>query len=62
MTIGNAAGVEISLNGQSVGPLGEVGEVVRIRLPRPGPKRSVPSPIHERGAPEDAGALPEPGE
>ncbi|HHD10934.1 MAG TPA: DUF4115 domain-containing protein [Deltaproteobacteria bacterium] len=33
MIIGNAGGVELKLNGRSLGELGEVGEVVRLRLP-----------------------------
>ncbi len=33
MIIGNAGGVELRLNGRELGSLGEVGEVVRLRLP-----------------------------
>jgi len=36
LTIGNAGGVELELNGRTLGRIGEKGEVVRLRLPRPG--------------------------
>ncbi|MBI5560869.1 MAG: hypothetical protein HY883_06305 [Deltaproteobacteria bacterium] len=33
--MGNAAAVELKLNGREVGPFGVEGEVVRVRLPGP---------------------------
>lgn len=35
MTIGNAGGVELELNDRPLGRIGEKGEVVRLKLPRP---------------------------
>lgn len=40
LLIGNAAGIDLQLNGKEIGPLGRVGQVVRLRLPEDLPKIS----------------------
>lgn len=42
LTVGNAAGLVLSLNGKPVGPLGPRGQVVHLILPQP-PSRPAPS-------------------
>lgn len=42
LTVGNAAGLALSLNGKPVGPLGPRGQVVHVILPQP-PSRPAPS-------------------
>lgn len=44
LTVGNAAGLALSLNGQPLGPLGEHGEVVNLTLPQPAATRVAPAP------------------
>ncbi|MBI5599621.1 MAG: DUF4115 domain-containing protein [Deltaproteobacteria bacterium] len=53
LTIGNAGAVELKLNGQSVGPVGKVGEVARITLPSPAANQpsttaGTPSPAEDK--------------
>ena len=41
MVIGNAGGIELEFNGMTIGPLGDPGQVVRVRFPEHYERRSV---------------------
>lgn len=70
LLVGNAAGVEISLNGKAVGPIGRHGQVRRVELTAESFRISSGSvtnydpiafrvPRKEMSSPEPFGALPE---
>jgi len=42
LTIGNGGGVELKLNGESLGVPGKVGKVVRLKIPKDAELRRVP--------------------
>ena len=45
MTLGNAGGVDLTLNGADVGSVGSRGQVVKVKLPRNAVKEE-PKPVN----------------
>lgn len=50
LTIGNGGGVELKLNGRSLGIPGEAGKVVRVKVPQSAELVRVPEASQEAGA------------
>jgi len=42
LTIGNAGGVELKLDGESLGVPGKVGKVIRMKVPKDAPSERTP--------------------
>ncbi len=55
LTIGNGGGVELKLNGKSLGIPGQVGKVVRVKIPQSAELLRVPRP--SQGAEAEAQAV-----
>jgi len=47
LTIGNGGGVELRLNGESLGVPGKTGKVVRVKVPQSAKLLRVPKPSQE---------------
>ncbi len=47
LTIGNGGGVELKLNGESLGVPGKIGKVVRVTIPKGAERLRVPKPSRQ---------------
>jgi len=58
ITLGNAGGVELSLNGVPQGPLGKTGEVVHLVLPKETEVTPAPKPVPAKESPPPKASKP----